>query len=425
MVRRHFYFALLLISFLPVSGLGQTPVKVSLCDLVKEPQKYTRQWVEVRGTVDIAFENFTLHTRDCGDAELRWIWLAYGGDEPTPTASTVNDRTRPSGAVLKVDNIPVQLRRDANLELFKGRLVAQRVTAPDGSTCYEHVCHFYNVTATLVGLFMAAPDPSTNLSGYGHMGCCHLLTIQQVTDVDAVRTEVPAGGRFFCSEDTWEMDQKQALEAFKRRSCTDLMDCERAVKDQFGAIATHWGDKFEAGNGTAYSFLSGTPFWRSAAMLTTYKLQAHYTDQKHGSGPLLGATATRTTCKAIEPPYPLSTRIRCAALFSDFDVPKKKTKNAGSQMSDETWMGTRETASRQALEKAAQQWGIELLPQLSLQSCDKGEQYTWCHWTEPTSMQSFEIQISRSRFLHGMRGWDNVPWKLSRGNGIACVAEKN
>ena len=165
MVRRHFYFALLLISFLPVSGLGQTPVKVSLCDLVKEPQKYTRQWVEVRGTVDIAFENFTLHTRDCGDAELRWIWLAYGGDEPTPTASTVNDRTRPSGAVLKVDNIPVQLRRDANLELFKGRLVAQRVSAQDGLGCHGYDCYFYKVTATLVGLFMAAPDASTNLSG--------------------------------------------------------------------------------------------------------------------------------------------------------------------------------------------------------------------------------------------------------------------
>src|SRR5215510_8328959 len=268
MVRHYFYFALPLILLLPVSGLGQTPMKVSPCDLVKEPQKYTRQWVEVRDVVDIAFENFTLHTRDCGDENLRWIWLAYGGDEPTPTTSTVNDRTRPSGAVLKVDGIPVPLYRDANLELFKGRLVAQRVTAPDGSRCYEHVCHFYNVTATLVGLFMAAPDPSTNLSGYGHMGCCHLLTIQQVTDVDAVRTEVPAGGRFSCSEDTWEMDQKQAIEAFRHRSCTDLRDCDRAVSEQFVPIAAHWGDKVEAREGTAWSFPNGTPFWRSADMLT-------------------------------------------------------------------------------------------------------------------------------------------------------------
>ena len=97
---------------------------------------------------------------------------------------------------------------------------------------------------------------------------------------------------------------------------------------------------------------------------------------------------------------------------------------------EETWMGAPETVSRQALEKAAQGWGIELLPQLSLESCDKprayeGDQYTWCHWTEPTSMQSFDIQISRARFLHGLRGWDNAPWKLSRGDGIACSAEKN
>ena len=68
----------------PLAGLGQTPVKVKLCDLVRDPEKYTRQWVKVTGTVALAFEDFSLHTEDCGPGH-RGVWLAYGGDEPTPT----------------------------------------------------------------------------------------------------------------------------------------------------------------------------------------------------------------------------------------------------------------------------------------------------------------------------------------------------
>jgi len=419
MCRAYLKIQCLFLFLLPVAGWGQTPLKVDLCDLVKEPQKYSRQWVEVRGAVDLAFENFTLRTTGCGNDRLRRVWLAYGGDEPTPITSLVNDRTRPPGMVLKVGGIPVPLLHDANLEVFKGRLVAQRITAPDGSLCYGD-CQLYDVTASLVGLFMAAPKGANGaFSGYGHMGCCHLLTIQRITEVDAKRTDVPAGGKFRCSRETWEMDQAQARVAFAHCKCTDLADCRIAIGEQFGMVAEHWADKVDLNKGSAENFLSGAPLWRSADMQTTYLLGAHYRDERHGTGLLLGATATRTACQAIEAPYPQTTPIRCKELFSDFDVPRKEKLDTVISAPSPRWNGDKETVSRLALQEAAKRWGVDLLPGLSLQECSKPkayqDQYTWCRWSEPTSMQGFSIQISRSHFQH--------TWKLTRGDGMACVAE--
>ena len=120
-------FMLLLASL----GRAQSAEKVSLCDLVTDPQKYSSHWVEVRGTVNQFFEDFSLETRDCGD-DLRGIWLAYGGDENTPVASTINDHDRKPGSVLKVSGIPVTLLRDANLDLFKRRQIGR-------ASCRERV----------------------------------------------------------------------------------------------------------------------------------------------------------------------------------------------------------------------------------------------------------------------------------------------
>jgi len=428
MTRHYLYFLLLLMSFFSIASQGQTPARVSLCDLVSKPEKYSRQFVQVRGAIAIGFEYFTLRTHDCGE-QLREIWLAYGGDEPTPITSTVNDRERGPGIVLKVGGIAVPLQRDATLELFKGRLMASRLSPPDGSMCSDD-CRLYDVTATLTGLFMAAPNrPNNPLSGYGHLGCCHLLAIQQVTDVDVVRTEAPAGGKFTCSKETWEMDPAQAGEASKRRKCTDLLDCRKAVGEQFVYVAEHWVDKVDTHQGTALSFMTGAPTWRSADLLTTYALRPHYSDDRRWTGPLLGATATRTACTATEAPYPSATPIRCMVFSSDFHVPKGKAANAAnSAKRGEDGAAEPEVVSRYALEEAAKLWGVALMPGITLEKCSKrtvfkDEQFTWCEWSEPTSMQSFSIQISRSHFLHKLRKWDGIPWTLSRGEGSACIAE--
>src|SRR6185437_1035218 len=187
-------FILLLLSAV---SRAQTAQKVSLCDLVKDPQRYSGQWVEVHGTIEQGFENFGLATQGCGE-HPRGIWLRYGGDQNTPVVSTVNDHDRKPGSVQKIAGSPVTLVRDANLELLQGRLNAVRETMPDGTRCYFE-CPLYRVAASITGLFMAAPEfKKQGVSGYGHMGCCHLLVIHQVADVEATRTEIPAGGTFSC-----------------------------------------------------------------------------------------------------------------------------------------------------------------------------------------------------------------------------------
>jgi hypothetical protein len=304
------YFILVLLLLTPACH-AQAPVEVSPCDLVKHPETYNNKVIQIRDRVLIAFEDFSLDANGCGD-RLRSVWLAYGGDEPTPTMSTVNDQSRPTGSVLKVNGKPIFLAHDESLELFKRRLSAVRVGVPGGN--------LYEVTATFTGYFFEAHKDG----GYGHLGCCHLFVIQKVAAVEARRTGVPAGGNF-----------------------------------------------------------------------------------------------------------PPETLIGCRNLSSDFAISKTDATNiaktAGS--SSEAWrLVAEQPASRVALDDAARRWNVTLASDLTFDSCSSrmtvaGNQFTWCTWTDPNSMQSFRIQITRFGFLRHFRGWDSVPWILTRGDGVVCTAD--
>ncbi len=153
---------------------AQTPVEVSPCDLVQHPQTYDNKLIQIRDRVSIAFEDFSLETTGCGE-KFRSVWLAYGGDEPTPTMSTVNDQSRAPGSVVKVHGRSISLVHDDSLELFKRRLSAVRVGVPGGN--------LYEVTATLTGVFFAASQDG----GFGHLHCCHLFVIQKVDAVESAK----------------------------------------------------------------------------------------------------------------------------------------------------------------------------------------------------------------------------------------------
>jgi hypothetical protein len=408
----HVHFLFVFLFLLPVCGWGQATVKVEVCDLVRQPEKYSHQWIEVRGSVNVGFEDFTLHSRDCGK-DLRQVWLAYGGDEPTPVISTVNDHDRRPGSILKFDGIPVPLEHNAELELFKGRLEAQRLEALASSYCGSH-CNLYKVTATFSGLFLAAPPSAETLAGYGHILCCHLLVIEKVTGVEAVRTEVPAGGRFACSTESWQLDEALEAAVQERRACTDLADCRKAGSEPLRIMAEHWHDKVEL-----YQETDDSWEWISPDMLIAYKLVLPA--QQTGK-PAPHIMAQRTVCKPTEAPYPPATQVRCRSLHSDFNVSKKEITEA------EHWTGDLEEISRAALKEAARQWGVPLMATLSPIQCEKpvmleGDQSTWCQWSEPTAMQEFTIQISRSHFLRKDKEWNKVPWTLTGGTGTVCVAE--
>jgi hypothetical protein len=290
---------------------AQTPVEVSPCDLVQHPQTYDNKLIQIRDRVSIAFEDFSLETTGCGE-KFRSVWLAYGGDEPTPTMSTVNDQSRAPGSVVKVHGRSISLVHDDSLELFKRRLSAVRVGVPGGN--------LYEVTATLTGVFFAASQDG----GFGHLHCCHLFVIQKVDAVEARRTSVPAGGNL-----------------------------------------------------------------------------------------------------------PPETPIGCRNLHSDFAINKSDAANIAKSVGSgkETWrLASEQQASREALDDAARRWNVKLVSGLIFESCSNrmvvgGDQFTWCTWTDPNSMQSFMIQVTRFGYLRHWRDWNSVPWILTRGAGTACMAD--
>jgi hypothetical protein len=153
---------------------AEVPEKVGACELKANPAVYNHRLIEVTGFISHGFEDFSLFDPGC----LPWIgvWLEYGGTAKSgtiyccgPTAS----RHRPKPLV--VDKIPVPLERDDQFLRFDD-LIQQHPSI---------LLH-----ATLVGRFFAGRKVVRGegelWTGYGHMGCCSLLAIQRVRQVDPV-----------------------------------------------------------------------------------------------------------------------------------------------------------------------------------------------------------------------------------------------
>lgn len=421
-------FVALLFLMSGIGALAQDPLTATPCDLVHDPARFANQIVQVRSTVSIAFEDFTLDTPGCGDEkDTHPIWLVYGGDEPTPTPSTVNDTSRPNGMVLKVGGRAIHLHRDAALDLFVRRLAAVRTTDLTGKNCYDD-CRLYRVSATLTGVFFAAPKGA--LGGYGHLGCCHLLAIQRVSDVDARRTAVPAGGRFECSTETWNIGTADANRiAAMGRKCESYSDCRRAELNKIAAVAEHWEDQITFGeNDRLIPFPDLTS--RSADLLTAYSLKTAFKDSARQSGPITAMAASRTVCKAVAPPLPQSTPVGCRNLNSEFAATSKATAiNEGKLKGDEWRMGDAQQAANNALKEASTAWGISTLPRLNFDGCEKpmlveSDRFSWCHWSDPEGMQSMSVEVTKFGALRHGRRWDTVPWVLSRGYALACMEER-
>lgn len=83
--------------------------------------------------------------------------------------------------------------------------------------------------------------------------------------------------------------------------------------------------------------------------------------------------------------------------------------------------------SRYALEEVSRRLNLALIPGLVLKECDKpyeyeDVQYTWCEWSEPSGMQSFGIQLTRTEHSLSECEMDKVPWGLRDWDGTTCVA---
>jgi hypothetical protein len=168
--------AFIVLYFVPISARAQTPPReISFCDVANDPKSFDGQMIRVHGSMSVGFENFSLYSKDCKDGQS--IWVALGGDVPGVVASTVNDSFRKPGVDIKVNEVSYGIKRDQAFYRFYSLISARH-----GEKA------IYHVTATVTGAFFAGIENKRvpghkSFMGYGHVGCCSLLIITQVSDV--------------------------------------------------------------------------------------------------------------------------------------------------------------------------------------------------------------------------------------------------
>lgn len=150
----------------------EEPLKVSPCELKNDPAAYNHKLIEVTGFISHGFEDFTIFDPECQS----WpsIWLEYGGTAASGTmycCGVTSERTRQKPLI--IEQIPITLHDDFRFHAFDS-LIQRR---PDSVA-----------RATIVGRFFSGEKVTypkgVSWGGYGHMGCCSLLAIQQVVSVE-------------------------------------------------------------------------------------------------------------------------------------------------------------------------------------------------------------------------------------------------
>ena len=288
---------------------AESAFPVTACELERNPLQFEGKLVRVRGIVMRGFENFTLRdpstpflSHECGNA----IWLEPGGDGKGPRPYLVvhtwwpADDMRNWAQQARVDS--VKLIKDQQYQDMNDRLSTFRPREPDGSACTGlWLCSLYTVTATITGRFYAAhqdklADGRPSFRGYGHMGCCHLLIIQQVTEPVAERTPVPEGGEFACSTQSWEPTAEEASQLAAVQPCSGWECNERQY---FTKVAAHWGDQGDITRG--WGGLSFQEWISSDLMLRYSVMNDGAKRKKHGSAgkPESSIRIDRTECKPV------------------------------------------------------------------------------------------------------------------------------
>ena len=151
----------------------EAPLDVPYCALAQDPASFDGKMIRVRGTLSVGFEDFTLVNKDCKTNQD--IWLEFGGDVPENEASSINERFRNRGLEIQVNGVGNKVKKDDNFRRLYALISARHEISP-----------IYTVTATLLGFFAAGTKTTwangqTGFSGYGHLGCCSLLVISDVS----------------------------------------------------------------------------------------------------------------------------------------------------------------------------------------------------------------------------------------------------
>lgn len=157
-----------------LTAAQERPFDTTTCGLLLHPDKYDEGLVSVEGLIIVGPEEFTLHDASCGDVNGR-MWLQFAGNVASPGAATVARGV--SGKPRTVEGLELPLNKDRDFEAMQKLLQeAQR----SGKTKM--------LRATLIGKYfpgkpIKTASGETMRSGYGRLGCCSLLVIEEVDKV--------------------------------------------------------------------------------------------------------------------------------------------------------------------------------------------------------------------------------------------------
>jgi len=286
-------------------GVSQTlpeskPRDIQVCELLKNPELFDEQLVRFRGQLAFEFEGDTVDDADCSmPFSHTSIWWSYGGD-PLPARQNK-----------KITPLVLPILRDTSFQTFDEHARLRRTMLPDRQPCsFRKECDYYDVAAIFTGRFFARGHQRQlgPGGGYGHMGCCHLFVIEQISDVAVQRTPVPSDGQVFsCTTTEWQSEYPVS----KVSSIDDRVDHNRQfLMDQ----ARSQGDGLLADimrGSSAWQFvgLTGSLVWHSPDLLTTYtvtfprtyltlkKNRPKQTEPSSPVPPLM--TVSRERCEAI------------------------------------------------------------------------------------------------------------------------------
>jgi len=239
------------------------PREVQVCELLRDPLAFDKQVIRFRGRLLFEFEGSLVDDHAC---ELHVyhpsVWWIYGANPlpPSPRKSKVTA------------SLISPILRDEPFDKFDEYRRLRRSSLPDGGQCTSHrQCAYYDVVATFTGRFFSGEQQHghVGMGGYGHMGCCHLFVIEQISDVDAIRTAVPPDDQAFsCTTSEWQsnypVDTVSSIEDRWKKNREFLQNEARSHGD---ASLT---DMMQSDSPWLYMALTGSIIWSAPDLQTTY-----------------------------------------------------------------------------------------------------------------------------------------------------------
>ena len=152
------------------TSASMPPRELTFAELAKDPSVFDKQRIRLTAFINFAFEDFRMWDPECPENKTDFaLWLTYGG-----TANSGAVYCCPGEATPRTGALSFPLVEDMKYRDFRSLLNKERDTV---------------VRATVVGTLLARPKAGTPAErlfggGYGHMGCCSLLVIEQIASFE-------------------------------------------------------------------------------------------------------------------------------------------------------------------------------------------------------------------------------------------------